>query len=343
MTRDPFGLLRCYYDVGGRCRAPTVRAIFDALPNLPRTLDRIAVAAHLEGRTTPDRSFFAAVRSVPPGHVLVPGSTGFTTRPYEIEPCAGDLRELLCRSIAAALEQAPRPMAVALSGGLDSALVLALVRQLDPEVPALMLAPRLEGYSELDAATLTAQSLHADLRVIEADADDFRNALPEAIAALEVPLYNLHPVSKFLLARAARSEGIATLVTGDGADHVFTRDDSADYLPLVGAAFAACDIDLRTPFLDHAVIAHLLSQPVDSHKLALREIGKTLPIPQALVREPKVGKLAPPIDLSPIVSPAKLERLAALLGRARPSFDDDRDRVRWSTLALLVDAFAAWP
>jgi asparagine synthase (glutamine-hydrolysing) len=341
MTRDPFGLRRCYYDLEGRLHAPTVREILQRLPELPRTLDPVAVAAHLEGRTTPDRSFLANVRAVPPGHTLIRTADGYRIQAYEIEPKAGDLPVLLRAAIARAMTTAPNPIAVALSGGLDSALVLALAHEIDPTIPAIVLAPALERYSELEDASHTARAVGATLEVAHVTAEDLRDALPDAIAAMEVPLYNLHPVGKLLLARAAAQAGFATLLTGDGADHMLTRDTSADYLPLVGAAFDAAGVDLRSPFLDDAVMAHFLSHPIDPQKLELRSLGATLPIPQRLVHEQKVSRLAPPIDLSPVVPRQSLANLAALLGRALPDLHDDRDHVRWSTLALLVDTFEA--
>jgi asparagine synthase (glutamine-hydrolysing) len=343
MIRDPLGFTRCYYDLAGRAHAPTVRELFDAIPDLPRALDTVTVAAHLSGRTTPDRSFFREIRAVPPGHQLERSPQGFTTRPCDVRARLGDLPELMRTSIARSIGSAPGPVAVALSGGLDSALVLALAHEIDPSIPGLVLAPQLEGYSELDAATRTAHRVGAQVHVVQVTADDFTDALPAAIEAMEVPLYNLHPVGKLLLARAARRAGFVTLLSGDGADHVLTRDRSADYLPLVGAAFASVGVELCSPFLDDAVMAHLLAGPIDPNKVELRALGATLPIPSELIREKKVGRLAPPIDLGRVVPRGKLERLAAMLQSELPSFRDDRDAVRWATLALLVDAFEAWP
>ena len=343
MIRDPFGLRRCYYDLQGRMHASSVRALFEALPDLPRTLDPVAVAAHLEGRTTPERSFFAAVRAVAPGHELIRTAEGFATRPVPVEPLEGDLPALLRAALAEAMREAPAPIAVALSGGLDSALVLALAHELEAETKAVVLAPEMHGYGELEVATQTARQVGAEIVVAHVSAADFRAATPDAIAAMEVPLYNLHPVGKLLLARAARQAGFATLLTGDGADHVLTRDRSADYLPLVSACFDAAGVELRTPFLHDDVIAHVLAGPIDPHKSELRTLGSTLPIPQGLVRNEKVSRLTPPIDLSPLVPPETIERLADTLGREPPNLRADRDHVRWSTLALLVDAMEAWP
>ena len=324
---DPFGFTRLYYtaeQTGSRVRA---------LLGTDRTLDAVAIEAHLAGGVDSSRTCFASVRAVPPGHELVRG----TVRPWQPRVEAGDLGVALRAAVARIVDAAPRPLAVALSGGLDSAIVLALVREIDPTATPLVLAPRISGYSEVEAALETARVAGATATVLEVTADEFRGAVPAAIAAFETPLYNLHPVSKWLLADRARAAGFATVISGDGADQVFTRDVSADYLPLTSAAFATAGVALVTPFLEDDVIARVLAVPPDAEKRALREFGATLTIPAALVRDRKISRLAPPTPLG--ISAAKLRDLAMLVGLELPASPD----VRWETLALLVDSFGAWP
>lgn len=341
MKRDAFGFVPLCY--GREHHARSARDLFALEPRLPRDLDRVTFAAHLEGRYLTDRSFFSAVRVVPPSHELIREGRALVTKPYAPRVERGELGALLRRSLRKVFDKAKRPIAVALSGGLDSAIVLALAKEIDPDVVGIVLAPKLDGYDERDAARETARVLGARTHVVEVSAADFRAALPDAIAAMEVPFYNLHPVGKWLLAKAAREGGFTTVISGDAADHVFTRDVSANYLPLVHAAFAAHHVALVTPFLDDDVVAHVLSIPVDANKQELRDVGATLRIPQPLVTERKVSRLTPPIDLDGLVLPLRIASLAATLDLPTPAFDDDRSRVRWTTLALLADAASRWP
>ena len=326
MKRDLFGFERLYRS--GDRYGRTIRELLGA----DRSLDPIAIDAHFAGMPAPDRTCFAAVRAVPPSYGRTPPRLH-----------AGDLAVLLRQAVARILRDAPRPIGVALSGGLDSAIVLALVRELEPDIEPIVLDPQLPGYSEVEQASDSARQAGGNVRVLIVTEDDIRAAVPAAIAAFETPLYNLHPISKYLLAREARTHGFATVISGDGIDQVFTRDVSADYLPLTSAAFADNGVLLRTPFLEDDVLAHVLSLPPDSEKRALREVAATLRVPQALVHGRKISRLAPPIDLTPLVPRTKLTALAAVLGRERPALDNDRDYVRWTTLALLLDAFEAWP
>lgn len=326
MRRDPFGFTRLYYTADRN--GSTIRSLLKS----DRTLDTIAIDAHLASGVDSSRTCFALVRAVPPGCELVDG----TVRPWSPRVEAGDLGVALRAAIARIVESAPRPLVVALSGGLDSAVILALVREIDPTVEAIVLAPQIPDYNEIDVAAETARHTGASIDVIEVTETDLRAATPAAIAAFEAPLYNLHPVSKWLLARETKARGIASVISGDGADQLFTRDVSADYLPLTSAAFATASVALHVPFLDDDVVARVLALPPDRDKRALRELGATLPIPQTLVTDRKVSRLAPPMPLD--VPASKLRELAKLIGRELPPDPD----VRWETLALLVDAFEAW-
>ncbi len=325
MNRDLFGFTRSYWS--GDRHASTIRAL---LGN-DRTLDPIAIEGHFMGVPVPDRTSFAAVRAVPPSYGRI-----------EHRVCAGDFLTLLRTAVARILATAPRPIAVAVSGGLDSAIVLALVTELEPDAKALVHYPVLPGYSEYDSAMATLNHARVSGHMMKVTADDLLDALPAAITAFETPLYNLHPVTKYLLARHAGEQSFASVISGDGIDQVFTRDVSADYLPLTSAAFDACGVALHTPFLDGDVIAHVLSLPPSPDKRALRDVAATLPgVRPTLVTERKVSQFAPPIPLAGIVAPARLDALARRLGRERIA--GDRDDVRWTTLALLLDALEAWP
>ena len=308
MTRDRFGFQRAYVASDGR-DASTIRALLGT----DRSLDRVAVDAFLCGEWPTDRTMFSAV------HQQLPTGPG-------AERGTGSLAEQLERAIARAVETAPRPLAVALSGGLDSAVVLALARRMDSTIDALVLETDLPDYSDREVANAlrTADELGAGVRTIRVG--DFAHPTRQAVGAFEMPLYNLHPLSKWHLASGARRAGIAAVISGDGADQVFRHDTSADYLPLVAAAFDAHGVPLYAPFLE------VLGVERDPDKRLLREHAATLGMRDELVHGPKLSRLAPEL---PFYAP--IDRLAQLLDRPIAG-----DRTRWGTLALLVDIFEAW-
>src|SRR5262249_38327728 len=154
--------------------------------------------------------------------------------------------------------------------------------------PVYVLDPQLPGYSEVERARPTADALGVSVIVVPATERDFVSALPECVCHAETPFYNLHPVSKYLLARRLRADGIRVVVTGDGADQVFAGISGLDYLPLVGALFEAQDVEVRSPFLADDVIAFARQFPPDPNKSVLRTLADGL-VPAEVIRAPKVA------------------------------------------------------
>ncbi|MEJ7727609.1 MAG: asparagine synthase-related protein [Polyangiaceae bacterium] len=193
----------------------------------PWTLDAagVDVAWGLGGDAT--RTLLAGVRRVPSGSA--PPGEG-TALPW------GTVFEAAVARIAA---QARAP-ALALGGGLDAAAVLVAWCQSGAPPPrVLTLSTGLAGYDEVDAARRIAAACGARCEVVEAPPSAWLEALPCAVASVETPLYNLHPVGRYLLAREARRRGHDTLITGDGADAAFAALPDLDYVPLIAALGAA--------------------------------------------------------------------------------------------------------
>lgn len=342
--RDAFGQHRVCFDDDG-ATAPSLRALLAQHPHTDRDVDVVALRAWLDDAEDPTRTPLRAVHQLPPGtalEVVDDGALAVRAVPLPVGHATDtDLEQLLRRAVERAVDGATGGVAVALSGGLDSALVLALARDVvGVDVPAFVLAPRWGGYSERETALRTAEALHHDhVVVVDVDEADFRAALPDAVAAMEVPIWNAHPVGRFLLARALAAAGITRVLSGDGADHVVRRDRTANYLPLVDAACVAHGVALHTPFLDGDVIAALVSRPPDPEKAALREIGKRLCAPTPLVTGPKVSRLAPRLDVDGLVSEPERARLSVLLDRAAPGVEEERAHLRFTTTALLLRSF----
>lgn len=332
-TRDPFGFQRLYYrPADGACADGCLPLAHASMaPDIP------AIQGYLGDRRLPGRTVLRELRAVPPGHSLVRTGQGLSLQPAPATPAPeGDLAGLLQASLARALDSGKR-VALALSGGLDSALLLALLGDLGARVPAYILATGMPGYCEREAALDMAGRLGASVRIVPVGAADFVAALPEAARRVEEPMFNLHPVAKLLLARAMAADGIEIALSGDGADQVLRRDVSANYLPLCKALFDAAGVALLPPFLDPAVVSRLVALPPDPDKHCLRELGAGLGLPLRLVRGPKRSRLAPAQDLSTVFDAGGVPVLAAALGLPAPALRDDRERVLWATLSITLE------
>ncbi len=165
----------------------------------------------------PDRTLFAGVHQLEPGHALIcePGGSPRIRRYYEVAPRRSALRDELAEAVRVRL-RADANVCVQLSGGLDSTAVAALARR-----PCFTVAFTGGGaYDEHAIARETARALDVPLNVVDVDAPAIATHWPEAVAHGEGLAINGHLVGKFLLSRAMRDAGFKVALTGEGADEI---------------------------------------------------------------------------------------------------------------------------
>jgi len=330
------GLRPCYFVEGSDVFVPSIAGLFARrLTHTPKA-DEKGVRQFFDRQPDGFHTCFSGVRKVPLHHAL--RKRGHMLALVERRDFASVPRTPLLTLIEDALRRilsAHRKPALALSGGLDSALLLALCRRMGADIPIVTLATDFPGYCEREITLATAKALGAsDVEAIEASAEDFVAALPDAIAACETPLYNLHPVSRWLLARELTARGFTAIVTGDGADQVFAGSDPRNYMPIVGAMVQAAGITLESPFLDEPVIASARAYGVDADKSALRRAAEEI-LPDEIVRRPKQPRLAPGFDVSEYRESAADCHLHELLGVSPPPKDAGFANTLWVTATLL--------
>ncbi len=338
MDRDLHGLSRLYYRPDG----DAARGLRALAQTGDLRLDSTGVGFAFGEVADTDRTWIQGIRRVPRGHRLSGAPAAWQID--KVSPPADTGSFSLERRLLAALDSVVgrgKRVALALSGGLDSALLLALLASsFRGAMPAIyVLAPRLpagEAYDESAAAAALARSLDLKAIVIEATEQDFLLGLPACVAAAETPLFNVHPVAKHLLFEQLAGDEIDVVITGDGADQAFAGAPSEIYLPIVGALAEASGVALCCPFLDDAVLALAARSESDPRKTALRDAARGK-LPDALVEAPKVPRLAPGIDLSRFEDLPRFERLARLLDRPL-RLDDARARTAWTTLSLACEA-----
>ena len=147
-ARDHIGARPFYYALHGErfVFASALEAVL-AAPGVPNALDEAVVAGHLTARPLSDtRTFFAAVRKLPPGHTLTveadadrSGSRRLRTRvvrhwqpeqapaarPASDDAHAEEFLDLYSRAVEDRL-RGPDPIGTHLSGGLDSSSIAVL-------------------------------------------------------------------------------------------------------------------------------------------------------------------------------------------------------------------------
>ena len=220
----------------------------------PRALQRFFAFGYLPAPS----GLYQGTAKLPPGHHLTLDlATGaFRTQAYwrfRVEPDAGlndaaedrlaeELRALLSQAAARRL-MSDVPLGVFLSGGIDSAAVLAVTARHRParSIKTFTIGFSEPSFDESDAARQTAQSLgssHAEERLNLGIA---KALVPEVLARLDEPLGDPSVIPTFLLSRFARRE-VTVALSGDGGDELFAGYDpfralslAQRYQRLVGA------------------------------------------------------------------------------------------------------------
>jgi len=250
-ARDRFGIKPFYYlEKNGLFACASEIKALAALPAFPRQVDEGAFADYLTFQYVPEpRTIFQDVYRLPPGHYLLKtaGKPVQLTRywqvnfspvekslPYFMEGLRHYLREAVKLHL-----QSDVPRGAFLSGGIDSAIITALVQEQE-QISTFSVGYAESGYSELSEARQTAQHLGTDHNEYIITPAEFLEHLPRLLWHLDEPVADPAAISLFFVAREAKKKITVTL-SGEGADEVFAgygiyREPSAlaplQHLPL---------------------------------------------------------------------------------------------------------------
>ncbi len=252
-------------------------------------LDPMGLRAALGLRAPSPRSVFAGVRLRDAPH---------SPRPSTEAPLSAHAFETALRLATSRMATLPAPM-LAVGGGLDSAVVAALLRSvLGRTLRLVTLRTGIADYDELDGATALARHLDLDREVVATTPRDLVGLAGTAVAVCGCPFWNLHPVGRLALARGVAALGAGTLITGDGADPLFRGVPDDDYVPLVVALSRAAGLRAASPFFDVDLVETVLSSPADPDKQLLRRLAEDLGLPPSLRAGPKRARLLPELPIA---------------------------------------------
>lgn len=176
----------------------------------------------------PGRTIFSGIFTLKPGHYLQVKKGEIEERPYWKLPAlnpsspAPDLREELERAVLRRLRRGC-DNAVLLSGGIDSAAVLALASRSGESVTAYsvdFIEQAQTSFSEADLAVAQAAHCGVPHRLLELNGKEILENLSTVVKALEGPVVNGHAVAKWRLSRAIKDDGCKVVLSGEGADEL---------------------------------------------------------------------------------------------------------------------------
>ncbi|KAG0172729.1 hypothetical protein DFQ28_007436 [Apophysomyces sp. BC1034] len=239
-VRDRFGIKPMYYTVvnGTLLIASEIKAF---LPFGWKAEWDISSILH-NGVMCDNRTVFRGVHKLPPAHYLTATLTGTVevgqywdadypdkTIPEtrSVEEMVQGVREHLVDAVRHRL-RADVPLGIYLSGGIDSAAMAGIATHLLQEKDSnakvhtfsISFKDDLE-YDEGPIAERTAAFCGAVFHKLVVSQEDLVNAFDESVWHVEMPLFNMNTVGKFLLSKLVRNSGYKVVLTGEGSDEHF--------------------------------------------------------------------------------------------------------------------------
>jgi len=246
LARDTFGIKPLYVSLGDGCVrfASQVRTLVDASP-ISREIDPAAQAGFLLWGSIPEPfTLYRSISTLPAGHYQWVDQNGAgQSTAYERwqDLCDRDpLKSLSADAIRNALMDSVKahqvsdvPVGAFLSSGIDSCLMVALMRQIS-NAPITTLTVGFDEFvgtenDELPLARAVAQQLGTDHHEIRFSKEDFLSSRDRILSDMDQP--SIDGINTWMVSRAASDVGMKVAISGLGGDELFGGYPSFDQVP----------------------------------------------------------------------------------------------------------------
>lgn len=282
LARDRLGQKPLYYSLHRGCFAfASEIQCFHAVPGLPMEIDETSVRRFLRYQYVPrPNTIYRHIRQLDPAHTLIFEHDEIRVENYwqlppNPEPASMDsgsidvrFRELLEDSVRCRM-MADVPLGAFLSGGLDSAAIVATMADLsDMPVNTFTVGFQSASHDESDDADHVARQLGTIHRCARIDRID-PERIPTILAAFGEPFADASAIPTDYLCQAAR-EHVTVALSGDAADELLGGYNRYR----VGLALARLGGESAAPIW--AMLARGARWLPDSHRYYGSSVGKQL-------------------------------------------------------------------
>lgn len=112
------------------------------------------------------------------------------------------------------------PVGCFLSGGIDSTIIVALAKQLHPDIKAFSVGFERKGYSEIELAKETAEFLDVNHYTKLITPQEFLEELPRIVWHMDEPLADPAAIPLYFVSREAKAH-VKVVLSGEGSDELF--------------------------------------------------------------------------------------------------------------------------
>ncbi|HMO17013.1 MAG TPA: asparagine synthase (glutamine-hydrolyzing) [Oligoflexia bacterium] len=235
IARDRFGIKPLFYyeNNQGFYFSSEIKSFF-TIPEFQRKLDYEAVPDHFTFLYTDNTStLFDGVRKLAPGHFLIHNGQKIEIKKYYFlskdngiskqssNERRNNLRDALRETVRAHLIS-DVPLGAYLSGGVDSSLLVALMKEeVGSGIKTFSVGYDIggEAFDERRFADIVSRHLNTDHREIVITPEMVSGSIEEVLRALDEPFANGSVIPNYFLSRLAR-EHVAVALSGLGGDEI---------------------------------------------------------------------------------------------------------------------------
>lgn len=280
LARDRLGIKPLYYACDGRrlLFGSELKSLLAA--GLDREIDRQALHDYLSLSYIPaPATIFRAARKLPPGCLLVAEKGAVRQERYwrldlSADPALHD-EDAIVEALRERIDDAVRshlvadvPLGVFLSGGVDSATLVACMRRFHSgPLKTFSIGFRERSFDELDRARAVARHFETDHHELVVTPDAV-GLVPELVRSFDEPYADSSAIPVLCVSRLAR-EHVTVALSGEGGDEVF-----AGYKTYSATLLASWYRRLVPALLHRAVRAAVERLPVSHGRVSLDYMAK---------------------------------------------------------------------
>ena len=237
LARDHSGIKPVFYaataagDIvfGSEIKAILASGMIDA------ELDELAISEYFAlGSVSGDRTLYRGIKKLVPGHTLtwndgkiqidrywsLPEYTEATALNLDLQAASDEYWKRYVESVRIML-MSDVPLGVFLSGGLDSSLLVAAMRELGVEtLRSFSVGFKEAEASELPFARIVASTFRTEHHEVLCNADQFFEAIPRLTRHRDQPLTFSASIPLFFVSELAATS-VKVVLTGEGSDELF--------------------------------------------------------------------------------------------------------------------------
>jgi len=236
LARDRVGIRPLFYSKqnGGITFCSEIKGIFEN-PEIKRALSPKGLSEVFTYWTTiTPNTPYENIHELPPGHFMKVNSSGIHIEQYWSIDFSGEktkesinlneavegLRELFRDAVRIRL-RADVEVAAYLSGGIDSSVTTAFIKEIEPSVlNTFSIGFKDKVFDETNYQLEAAKYYNTNHVAFTCTSEEIGEAFYDTVKHTEFPILRTAPTPMFLLSKKVREHNIKVVITGEGADEM---------------------------------------------------------------------------------------------------------------------------